>query len=211
MSEVLRAVAGGWGLCVCGVPARAGAAAVSMVTVGKNGRVYPRAFDHDQAREFYAEGASLAELAAVYGVVPQAIKRVVDPVTYERMSTRTREFFKTVCEDCGGPCSKNWYNSRPTLRMDRVVCVRCAGVRRSEEALLARLDEDGNLRCSVCGRWKPMAEYASRRTSQGMVVPRHDCRECSSAARRRHRHANAEATRAWDREYRKRRRAAAST
>lgn len=54
-----------------------------------------RKFDHDQARERYANGETVAALARSYGVAEPSIKRVVDDEYRKRQNEYQREWQKT--------------------------------------------------------------------------------------------------------------------
>lgn len=162
----------------------------------------PRKFDHDEARRLYRAGWTKTELARFFGVSHPSIANVVD----ERVARAQREWHKAIfaatCDECGGACSKNWYAER--VRLDRTLCQKCYSTLLSEEALLARHDEHGNLRCGHCGAYKPLEEY--RIGPSGSPFKR--CRLCETEARRDWRHRNRERENAWQREYKRKRRQA---
>ena len=177
---------------------------MSLTTIGKNGRVYERRFDHDEAKRLRASGWTWRALADRYGVCANAVVRVVDDRARARLDASTRQWMTALCDDCGSECTHNWSSKHG--RHDRVVCRPCSMERRKEESLLSRMDENGDLLCSGCGVYRPMVDFVMRQSGS----PRSRCRACETEARRVHRHANIEATRAWDREYKRRRRAEAA-
>jgi hypothetical protein len=73
---------------------------VSLETISdrKPGRVYRRAFDHDEARELYATGLwSQSALAERFGVSRAAVGRVLNPRRREAMARHSKEWVrKTV-------------------------------------------------------------------------------------------------------------------
>lgn len=163
----------------------------------------PRRFDHDEARRFYATGDwSYAALGRHYGVTDHAIRAAVNPDVRRMKNENSRAYVTMICEDCGGQCIHNYWAK--TVRNDRIVCRACAFQRLREESLLARMNAAGDLLCRSCGKYKPMTDFVAKANGS----PRPWCRECSTAARQAHRVANLEASRAYDREYRRRRRAA---
>ena len=176
---------------------------MSLETVStKRNRVYSRKFDHDEAIRLRAEGWTWQSLADHFGVVPQAVRRVVNPTVRKRMDKNTKERFKALCGDCGRECTHNWWTKR--ARHDRVVCFHCSQIRTREENLLTRLDPDGNIRCSKCGEHRTHDMY---RFDRGFPVSH--CRTCETASRRANREANVERERAYMREYHRKRKAAA--
>lgn len=155
---------------------------MSTVTVStKRNRVYPRKFDHELAIARYHEGVPVKRIADEMGVTDGAVWRVVDPRIRKRMSEAMRLRFAALCDDCGGPCTHNW--SSKHQRHDRVVCNRCAGIRRREDTLLSRLNDEGDIRCARCEQHQPVTEY--RMDAAGF--PKGRCRSCETAARRAYR------------------------
>lgn len=163
----------------------------------------PRRFDWDEARRLRAEGWTLVALAERFSVSRAAIVFATNDAARKRAHERVTAKFRMICDDCGGPCSHNFWAR--TGRHDRIVCQKCAGVRRSEEALLSRMNEDGDLACSQCGEYKPMDAFSGN----GRGYPRSECRSCETIRRQAWREANRERDRANDREAKRRARAAA--
>jgi hypothetical protein len=176
---------------------------VSLVTVGKNGRVYPRLFDHDEALRLRGEGWTIQMVADHFGVSYRGVQRVTTPGERERMDAATMERFEAICDDCGGRCTHNWSNRHG--RHDRVVCQPCAAIRTREEALMARLNEDGDVRCTHCDAYQPMSVFSNDRG-----YPRAWCPSCETESRKARRRANRDRENAWQREYKRKRRLAAS-
>lgn len=157
----------------------------------KRNRAYPRKFDHEEAQRLYAEGWTWASLAAKYGVSPAAIRRVCVPEVRARMAATTRRNLTATCEDCGGYTT---LGISPHRNLDRLICPKCAGIRKREATLLRRLNDAGDLRCSRCEEYKPIGHY--------LIIsgfPGERCRECGSAMRRDYRHRHLEEDRAYHR------------
>lgn len=143
----------------------------------KINRVYPRKFDHDQARELHAGGVSLRQIARQVGVSRSAVQRVVNPIRRQQVDAATKRTLEAICDDCGGRCSHNWYAK--DHRHDRVVCRSCAAKRTRRETLARRLDQDGRIHCSKCDTHRPPSMY---RLVRGF--PYCWCRPCENAQRR---------------------------
>lgn len=184
---------------------------MSAVTVGKNGRVYQRLFDHEEAMRRYQAGETPAALAREYGVSDVAVRRVVVPGVRERMYAANRRYWQATCAVCGGKVVSNPSRERTD---GRVLCRQCSNAERRERL---RFNEHGILvavRCSMldCAngeRWQPPANFPHG--------PRHhdvrpggihgQCRACNTRSRREYRKRHREAQNAYDREYKARRRA----
>jgi len=171
-----------------------------MITVSEKrpGRVYRRKFDHDQARELRAEGWTYQRLADHFGVSVAAIEYLCNPTAKARNRRHTREWYSAICDDCGADCTHNW--SARVARHDRVVCFRCAHLRRSEKALLERMNQDGEIRCGGCGRHRDPALFVMKANGS----PRPQCRDCETARRTAYRAAHRDHERAYDRERKRR-------
>lgn len=151
-----------------------------MVTVTtKRARAYARRFDHDECRRLYATGGwTQSRLAARFGVSQARIGQIVNPSLKARVDARSRERFAALCDDCGGPCTHNWWNKNG--RHDRVICRTCSMERKREERLLGRLNEAGDIRCHACGNHKPIEAYRLRPATG---YPCNYCRACETAKR----------------------------
>lgn len=159
-----------------------------------SGRVYPRKFDWDEARRRNAKGESYLTLAREYGVTDTAVRRVCDSRVRERMEEANYRYQKSgVCRDCGKQGVSPYYGR----------CMKCAHL---AAATSVRPD---SLECISCREWKP-DEAFTKATSQIARRGRHkQCSSCQTAAKRDWRKRNREKARAYDREYRRQRRAAA--
>jgi hypothetical protein len=155
---------------------------METISAKKGGRVYKRRFDHDLARERFAQGASAAALAREYGVTEKAVLRVLDPDLRAKMYAASQAYFKSgVCVVCGKEgVTRLGHNGRGKGR-----CQRCASI---EAATTVRPD---TLQCVTCQHWLPdecflLAKSGKRRypTRRGRIS---QCRQCQSAARREYR------------------------
>ena len=146
----------------------------------------PRKFDWDEAARMVAGGMSPAAVGRALGVSATAVRAAVDPAVRERMAGWQRS---GTCPVCGGPAT----------RAGRVQhrCRRCAARAVANETAT-------EAKCVCCKRWRPLSEF-SRRDSPGRVT-RKECRECDTAAKRAWRERNRERERAYQREYKARRR-----
>lgn len=146
---------------------------MSTVNVGRNGRVYQRKFDHEQARARHAAGETMAALAREYGVSPAAVRRAVDDKFRVASDARTSARLASgVCPDCGAPCT-----NRPGT-----TCVPC---RDRKQATSVR---DGELRCQRCREWKPDDAFPHNSAKKCRRGRHGVCRGCQPAMRREARH-----------------------
>ena len=155
------------------------------VTVGANGRRYPRAFNHDQARALYGQGISMRRLAVHFGVSDAAVLRVVNPDVRERMSRAANaKIMSGTCDHCGGPTVLDRYrNGDPGD--GKLLCKTCRG---RERRTRYRLDELGQLaavHCSACDTWQPPEEFGPSAVAKWLAGerPRSECRTCQTASR----------------------------
>lgn len=151
---------------------------MSFVTVGKNGRIYPRKFDHDEARERYAAGESSSALAREYGVTQTAVWTVVSA---KGAKWRDSERLKGAgrCRRCGDPTNAQSVYTHPR---SKGLCTSCAN---DDQATSVRADE---LQCSVCRAWKPDEAFPHNHSERFRRRTRHGtCRRCLTAARQEYR------------------------
>ena len=157
------------------------------------GRQYQRSFDYEEARSRFATGERISVLAEEYGVSVARVRQVVIPSEGARADARSAAY-RWPCIDCGAPTRSR--NRR---------CVPCAF------KLLATSAREDELLCMNCKTWKPDDDFPHNRTEKIGRRGRHgECRACQTVSRRRRRQANPEAQRAYDREYKRRRRAASN-
>lgn len=151
----------------------------------------PRKFDWDEAARMVAGGMSMAAVGRALGVSADAVREAVDPAVRERMAERHARWQRSgTCPVCGGPATRGAGGVQHR-------CRRCA-------ARAAANETATEAKCVSCKRWKPLSEF-SRRDSPGRVT-RQECRECDTAAKRAWRERNRERERAYQREYKARRR-----
>jgi len=150
---------------------------------------HERKFDWDEATRRYRKGESPTELAAEYGVTPQAIHRIVVPGCRDRDNARKAVWQRQgVCVDCGGPCT---YGTRPRA-FDVLLCMVCAQIRKR-----TRFSERNGVvfaRCFTCGKDKLLDEFPGD-THYKDVRPKGvhgTCRSCHTAIKRAYRAAHPE-------------------
>jgi hypothetical protein len=191
---------------------------VSVVTVGKNGRVYQRRFDHDEARARHAAGETYRALAHAYGVSTTAVERVCDDKVRAQMNDRVMaRIYSGVCEGCGkGVTSAEHRRHKRVAGDKRVLCIRCRGIAKRTRL---RYDKDGvlvevccsSLDCANGERWQTPDSFPGGVKLRD-VRPKgiHTfCRACNTRQRRAYRHAHREQETAANRAYRARRKVAA--
>lgn len=170
------------------------------------GRIYARKFDHDEARARHAAGESVSALAEAYGVTYNAVDRVVKPGRLEiEARARARYTEKQVCDVCGG---RAWKQAQRTDD-GRNLCRSCRGKERRTR--FTEVDGGVHALCFGCRKVKPLDEFPGGVRFRD-VRPKGvsgECRACQTRKRRERRHANPEATLAYHRSYRRRRKQAA--
>jgi hypothetical protein len=139
-----------------------------------------RMFDHDEARRRYEAGETQAALAVEYGVSKTAIYVAVHPELKDRDRARSYKWLKEHRIPCADKCGTLiWPSTCSGL------CRGCSARRRVESAPHGTENRYGHgCRCDAC-------------------------RAAAAQARRERRHADIEATRAYDRARRRVTRAAA--
>lgn len=157
-------------------------------------RTYTRSFDWDEARRRNEAGETKASLAREYGVTTMAIYMACRPEQYEKSKVRRAEWSRAgKCPDCGTQTTRQHVS-------ENARCVRCSAIARSTSA------RDGELQCVTCREWFPDENFPSNRKERHARRGRHaQCRSCQTIARREYRHRNREASNAYDREYKRRR------
>ncbi len=156
----------------------------------------PRRFDWDDARRRYANGEKIGTIARSVGVSWTAVQRVVVPGRFEQMRDAQRQWQKTgVCDNCGGPMNRSSRSSGRSL-----VCPTCAATARRTTI------RETTLLCVGCREWKPDDDFPRNRVEASRRGRHTSCRACQTVQRRERRHRNPEASRAYDRAYKARRR-----
>lgn len=154
---------------------------MSLVTVGSNGRVYQRKFDHDEARARHAASETVIQLARQYGVKEVAVRRVVDARVRARMyATGSRFSMSATCVDCGRRCAR--YRTGEGVRQEPR-CATCAARARRTSV------RDADLYCSSCEKWLPDHAFPhnSHKNCRARRGRHRTCRGCLTAQRRAYR------------------------
>lgn len=156
-----------------------------------------RKFDHDECRALYATGAwTYRTLAEHFGVSAYAIGYALNPRVKEYKLAYQRAHFRGPCVNgCG---NEVWTQGRgrtgkcrPCVQKERVTTVR-----------------NDALKCVCCQEWKPDTGFP-RHASSGYRRGRHStCTACQTKGMAAWRAANREHVRAYDRERKRRQRAA---
>lgn len=163
-----------------------------VVKSAKRNRLYVRSFDYDEARRRYEGGETIAELAHVYGVDPNAVRRAVVAGEADRQVEMHRRWRTGTCETCGGPAMRNVAGKVEQNPDGRVLCLRC---RADEKRERLRFDDAGELtavRCAMvdCAngeRWQSPRSFTRgsrhREVRDGGIHSQ--CRKCQTRAKRR--------------------------
>lgn len=171
---------------------------MSVITVGKNGRVYQRKFDWDEARARRAAGESYRALARAYGVSINGMMRACDPRHKQRIDARRDAMQASgVCEHCGKQGITSAAHRRKTSPAadGRVLCMACRSVAkrtrfRYENGALVAV-QCALVDCAHGERWQPLENFpggVGYRDVRAKGV--HGlCRDCNTRTRRRHRQA----------------------
>jgi hypothetical protein len=156
-----------------------------------------RKFDHDECRALYAAGGwTYRQLAAKYGVSEFAVGYALNP----RVRETTRAYQLAHCRrPCAAGCGRDvWTMGRA-----------CTGLCRScsADAKVTSV-RDGELKCASCGEWKaddafPRSSANTRRRQRHKT-----CTACHTAIKRAWRARHPERERAYDRERKRKQRAA---
>lgn len=175
-----------------------------------------RRFDHDEAvRRFREDGESAAAIARDLCVTQTAVWRLLDPsrIAAELASAKIR--YTAVCEGCGGPCLSIRHAAKRQSSPDgRELCHRCRSDEKIERLRFDRVTNAlvsvrcCNIDCANGDRWQDPGNFTRGRQHKAIREGgiHSSCRACQTRARRLYRHAHAEAQRAYDRTYSKRRR-----
>lgn len=194
---------------------------MSLTYVGKNGRVYQRRFDHDEARLRYQDGESVAAMAREFGVTESAIWQVVSESTRRCSQRATAAYLarnRVPCDNCGKPGVLLPHIGGKKGRGDgRALCHRC---RSDEKIERLRFDLETaelvavrcvSLDCANGERWQPPENFTNgtrfRWLREGGIHSH--CRACQTRARREYRRAHPEVEAAAAARARARRREAA--
>ncbi len=174
---------------------------MSLTTIGKNGRVYQRKYDHERARWLHdVRGWSYKRLAAHYGVSVTAIEYACNDKTRARMLAAAKAGNAKKRRPCLGNCGRLvWMHQKN--KNPSGYCPTCHGLR------VARTVRETTLLCSRCAEWKPDESFPKQAAAKARRGRHQRCRPCGTAERREHRARNREADNAYQREYKRRIRA----
>lgn len=153
---------------------------VSLVTVGKNGQIYPRKFDHEEAARLRADGWTYQRLADHFGVSVPGMMRVLNPNVRAKFDAHARRNILRKRRPCKGGCGKLVW-AHYTNREITGFCPGCLGRERAESV------GDTTLLCSNCEQWKPDDEFVSDRNQKARRGRHNICRACQPAVRQAYR------------------------
>ena len=136
---------------------------------------WSRKFDWEEARRLQASGMTKIAIAKHLGVTARAVGYAINGASRGERS----------CEGCGR-----------SIDISSEKCSACLG------KTLVNRDEDGRVYCARCDTWKDPDAFrpGGPHPARGVAAR---CRSCETADRKARRHANPEATRAYDRERRR--------
>lgn len=151
------------------------------VTIGRNGRVYRRKFDWDEARRLHTAGVSKTQLADRYDVSLAAVQRVLDPDARAAMRARSAAWqMAGTCVVCGKPgVSRKRRDGRKGAR-----CVGCAADAKRTCLRFDELGEIAEIRCYICKAWQPPTAFPPKFREKSN---QHRCTACDTTARRAYR------------------------
>jgi hypothetical protein len=151
----------------------------------------PRKIDYEEALELRGQGWTPDRLADRYGVTANAVWLMLRRHDHPELADRDRERHKQWQRDhhrkpCKGGCGALvWTHGKNPVRSG--YCARCLA-----ERLYGKDMRPGELRCTVCRRWKPDEEFHRRagEAHEGGLRRgrRGQCRACESEARAERRH-----------------------
>jgi len=151
---------------------------MSLVTVStKRKRIYPRKFDHDEARKLHVvDGVGITELARRYGVSYNGMRRVLDAEFRKKLDALSVSYIMSgICSVCGGP--RNRYHRSG-------LCRKCSNEKKQTRFRFNEWGEVAAIRCSTCREWKPPELFPSGKASRGY---HQQCRTCQTKARQDYR------------------------
>lgn len=164
-------------------------------------RVYVHKFDWDDARRRRAAGETYTALACEYGVHINTVRLACNDVERQKSNARVSAYQRSgICRDCGAAGVVPLALAHGT-RNGR--CRPCAA------KVAATSVRDDTLWCTSCHEWKPDADFPGSRSEPHRRLRHNSCRPCLTELKRAYRARNREKTRAYDRDYKRRRRAAA--
>lgn len=157
-------------------------------------RVYERKFDWNEAKALRNDGWTYAAIAERFSVSRSAIQRVCDEKRKARVAEYGAQWQRNgCCPECGAQATRSNVQHK------------CMACRVREMATSVRGDM---LRCTTCREWKPDEGFCFDKLLTARRGRHCQCRVCLTVARRKHRERNREADNAYQREYKRRVRAA---
>jgi hypothetical protein len=164
-----------------------GGVTITYVSPKRPGRIYVRAFDHDEAIALHAEDPicwTPGKLAERYGVSRSGVDRVLHPKRNAQMEAQTQQWTeKNRRPLCKGGCGRRvWMVSKGRSGY----CISCLGLIR------AKTVRPDTLLCGRCGEWKPDSEFHTQARAKARRQRAGQCKPCATVARRENRHANRE-------------------
>ncbi len=165
-----------------------GVVALTVYSPARN-RVYVRRFDHEEATARYAAGETVKELAASYGVTPNAVYRAITPGYKEREQATAKRWRTGLCERCGGPAMRLIAGKKEHNPDGRVLCLRCRGRERRKRLRVDPSTNTYKLECGRCKHWKTVAEFGERvrKALANGEAPKYVCTACATTARQTYR------------------------
>lgn len=170
---------------------------LGTVSAAKAGRIYDRAFSHEEAQALHEAGWSYNALAERYGVSPAGVRRVCDPAVRAKMDEDTQRWCReNRMADCLGGCGRRvWLMNKERSGY----CARCVGAIRTADSV-----RENELRCSKCGEWKPDDDFlCTPNKHHSRREHKSTCRACENAARRDYRKRHVDHERAQSRNYKR--------
>jgi hypothetical protein len=153
---------------------------MSMVTVGKNGHVYRRGFDHDEARVLHNMGWSYNRIAKHMGVSFSAVRRVLNENAREYIDAKNKERIRAQRQPCLGGCGTLVWRHGAQGRARSGYCPRCFPAAKYADDVAEHA-----LRCRECDEFLADEQFRLRSDQpKHYRRGRHSvCRECESAMR----------------------------
>jgi hypothetical protein len=169
---------------------------LEMVSTKRN-RVYQRTFDHDKARALHEADPlrwTCAELARYFDVNYNSVRRILDPSEDARTRSRAAQWFRDHRVPCKGECGRLVYGHH---KGRTGYCRSCVG------GHLTSSVRESELKCGRCGEWKPDEAFPHRHKAKARRGRHSQCRACATLARQDHRLRNQEASKKYDRAYKR--------
>lgn len=138
-----------------------------------------RTFDWDEARRLRANGHTLKELAARYGVTVWAIVLATD----DRARIRSQNAAAEWNARHGNPYSYDLCACGQHKKKAAARCMDCHLLATANNVT----DDAGDLWCNTCKTYRPTSEFPFSSSSSRRAFRRHMCRACDTKARQANR------------------------